>query len=84
MRKAIAIKSAAVGTSAVVDVDDFGFDDDDLAAASGAIVTAATNNVMATWAGVDPTSTLGHRVVAPTRFREGTRLDRTMPTNRLL
>lgn len=64
IRRALDTKTAAVTTAAVSSLSDFGFSAQDLQAARRATISTVTNNLMVTWSGVDPTSTLGHPVVA--------------------
>lgn len=75
-----ATKTAAVTTGAVVELSDFSFDADHLVVARRAVVSTITNNVMATWSGVDPTSTLGHMVTAVAANRPATTLYITGPS----
>ena len=69
-----ATKTASVTTSVVVTISDFGFDANDLVAARRAVVSTATNNVMATWSSTDPTSVLGHCITAVAANRPATSL----------
>lgn len=61
---AVETKSATVTTTAVSDLDDFSFTTTPGNRAKRAIISCVTNNVMVTWSGTDPTSTLGHPIVA--------------------
>ena len=59
MRKAVDMKNKTVSTT-VVRIKDFGFDAEQLAKATGAIVSVRSAGVMIAWTGQDPTTLLGH------------------------
>ena len=64
IKRALATKAYTVTTGAVVSLTDFGFSVDDINTATRAVISATANALMITWDGTDPTSALGHPVVA--------------------
>ena len=63
-KRAFDTKSYTVTTAAVATLADFGFDDDHVAKATGAIISTTANTLMITWSTVDPTASLGHPATA--------------------
>lgn len=59
--RAYKVATATISNTAkAISHEDFGLTAAEIAAADRAVITAHTNNVMATWDGTNPTTTLGH------------------------
>jgi hypothetical protein len=71
--KGLATLSYNVTTGAVVSIDDFGFDQEDLDRCNAAVLSCHTNNSAVTFTGEDPTANLGHRLVAGNKWQTITR-----------
>jgi hypothetical protein len=65
MRKALETKSHTISTT-VINITDstWGWTARLLLVAKRAVISARTGGVMITWSGVDPTTTLGHPIIA--------------------